>query len=699
MTVTSTLTRKEFIGTGVATEFDLSPMRVFSAAELRVTVNGAVLPSFTFVADGNGSGEVLITPAPANLATIVIEANPAFTQQIDFENEGPYLPETQNEGLDRSVARDLLLKAGVDRSVRVASGSAPINPVTPEPGKFLTWGPGGQVVNSSGTGGADGALRADLAGAGGAALVGYGARSVADILESMSVNVLQYAAGDDETDDTAAFQAAATAAYVNGKSLVLVPPAIGYRINGTVIVPPGVTFYGYSMSREWWASAFNETYQHRIRKPASGSTDGPIFEMSTRSVLRGLNIIYARLSGAETGVIRMGPNTNSGQCFNARVIDCQIEGRAFDGGSLYYNAQCHAIWSPESTFTPTRQRYFNDVVNCYLVNFDQGVTLNGQSNGWNIINLRTFQVYRPIVLDGGSSEVADTMIHGLHAQNFGPLPTADTYVLTMRGSVNVLSVSGLSECQGRAYDVSGLTSYSQWNLNGFIPNESLPSYLPPNAEQQGFSTGTMREGLSRTFIVDPARDLDRHVQLRGMKYDGPLPVTGSLPTLAGGTAPQALVQANASSRIIAAFQTGPYSVGSHPLLRVTLKVIVDGPATSGASYAEVEFLYRRTTSTGAGAGSLTVLRTPINEGPGIAGLFFIHSKTAGGFMKIGMVGGGAGGPAPDYIQIELKCSAYAADGSTWARDGFTNISTVAVAATANDVTDAVSLLATGTTAI
>jgi hypothetical protein len=238
LTVTSTLTRKEFIGTGVATEFDLSPMRVFSAAELRVTVNGAVLPSFTFVADGNGSGEVLITPAPANLAAVVIEANPAFTQQIDFENEGPYLPETQNEGLDRSVARDLVLKAGVDRSVRVDSSSAPIAPLTPVPGQFLTWTSGGQIGNSSGTG-ADAGLRTDLAQPDGAELVNFGSKSLGFYINVIKTVEYYGAAGDGVAYDSAAINLACAT-----DNRVVFRPDKTYRINQSMPLATDRKFIG-----------------------------------------------------------------------------------------------------------------------------------------------------------------------------------------------------------------------------------------------------------------------------------------------------------------------------------------------------------------------------------------------------------------------------------------------------------------------
>ena len=238
MTVTSTLTRKEFIGTGVATEFDLSPMRVFSAAELRVTVNGAVLPSFTFVADGNGSGEVLITPAPANLATVVVEANPAFTQQIDFENEGPYLPETQNEGLDRSVARDLVLKAGVDRSVRVDSGSAPIAPLTPVPGQFLTWISADQIGSSSGTG-ADAGLRTDLAQPDGAELVGFGSKSLGFYINVIKPVEYYGAIGDGMAYDSAAINLACAT-----DNRVVFRPDKTYRINQSLPLATDRKFIG-----------------------------------------------------------------------------------------------------------------------------------------------------------------------------------------------------------------------------------------------------------------------------------------------------------------------------------------------------------------------------------------------------------------------------------------------------------------------
>jgi hypothetical protein len=126
---------------------------------------------------------------------------------------------------------------------------------------------------------------------------------------------------------------------------------------------------------------------------------------------------------------------------------------------------------------------------------------------------------------------------------------------------------------------------------------------------------------------------------------------------------------------------------------------MDGPGTTGASFSETEFIYRRTTSTGAGAGSLSVY-TARNAGTGINGLYFIHGKTGGEFFKIGIVGRDTGGPgSAEFITVDLECWVLAADGTTWLRDNFTNILTETAPASANDVTDAISLLTVATTVI
>jgi len=517
------------------------------------------------------------------------------------------------------------------------------------------------------------------------------------------------AVGDGVTDDTAAFQAAIDAAYVDGKGLVTVPPGI-YRIAGTITHKPGVSMVGSNYASEYYQdSPYNEIIGTMLLKTAS-DTDGPIIEMATGSAVVGLYFKHLKVGGASSGVIRFGPAATSGECFNAVVQDCQLYGHAINELSgTYRSASCHAIYGPESTLSPTKQRYFNRVVNTYWTNFDRGLWLGGQCNAWNIVGCYSRQTYRAIYLDGGASEVADTAIIGLKAYNIGILPTATTAVFTLVNAVNILTATGASEANGVLFDVSGLTTGQQLDFRSFQANELTPSVLPFSqtpgelgylSQQPNFCDLPTRGGWQRAVIVEPSRTGDRYDQVRGIEAKGAFNISGSLPQANGGAGPsQALVAANASSRVILRFENLPYKVSAHPFLHCKLKVICDGPGTGEASFAQTEFIYRRTTSTGSGAGSLTVFPNPVVEGAGIGGLHFIHGKTGGDYFGIGFVGGGSTASAFTYIVAHLEILSLDPDTSVQAREWFTNIDTVAVAATANDVTDHITLLTAGDTAI
>jgi len=63
-----------------------------------------------------------VTPM-ASGEKIVIKRELDFTQDVALENQGGYLPKTQEGALDRSAMRDLQLKEGLDRAIKVSIGS------------------------------------------------------------------------------------------------------------------------------------------------------------------------------------------------------------------------------------------------------------------------------------------------------------------------------------------------------------------------------------------------------------------------------------------------------------------------------------------------------------------------------------------------------------------------------------------------
>ena len=132
-----------FTANGITVEFPFS-FKAASAAELRVfilDVDGIEQPVASdrySVSLGVVGGSVIFGTAPAG-GDLYIESDPLFLQQIAFSSGQPYRPETVNEANDRAAIRDLVLKSGLDRSLKVpiasdVTGKVPV--VLPD----KTWG-------------------------------------------------------------------------------------------------------------------------------------------------------------------------------------------------------------------------------------------------------------------------------------------------------------------------------------------------------------------------------------------------------------------------------------------------------------------------------------------------------------------------------------------------------------------------------
>lgn len=111
MTVSSTATTAgPYVGNGATTSFPFS-FKALSPAEVDVLVDGGVIGGGYTVSlndDGEG-GAVTFDIAPASAKQILLRSAPSFQQSIRFQNNGAFLPQTHEEGLDRGAARDLYL--------------------------------------------------------------------------------------------------------------------------------------------------------------------------------------------------------------------------------------------------------------------------------------------------------------------------------------------------------------------------------------------------------------------------------------------------------------------------------------------------------------------------------------------------------------------------------------------------------------
>ncbi len=132
-----------FTANGITVEFPFT-FKAASAAELRVFILDAdgieqpVAPGRYSVSLGLVGGSVIFGTAPGG-GDLYIESDPVFLQEIAFSSGQPYRPDTVNEANDRAAIRDLVLKSGLDRSLKVplaadVAGKIPV--VLPD----KTWG-------------------------------------------------------------------------------------------------------------------------------------------------------------------------------------------------------------------------------------------------------------------------------------------------------------------------------------------------------------------------------------------------------------------------------------------------------------------------------------------------------------------------------------------------------------------------------
>lgn len=230
-----------FTANGATTAFPFT-IQGISEDELIVYQDGEAISSALYsVALTSTGGTVTYTSAPANGVEIYIVSDPAFESPLAITDNGAFNPSDVEGALDRGVARDLLLKAGLDKLL-------PDGALLPGAGagKFAGFDAMGLPTFLSGTGADDG-LRDDLADSGvGPDLIaikqsGTGAvdRTVGDELGER-ITPLQFgAAGDGVTDDLTAINAAATYAQSVGGSLIF-PKGYTFLISSYISIINGV---------------------------------------------------------------------------------------------------------------------------------------------------------------------------------------------------------------------------------------------------------------------------------------------------------------------------------------------------------------------------------------------------------------------------------------------------------------------------
>ena len=115
-----------YIGNGVTKTFPIT-FNAASGQEVGVLVAGkdASASSYTVSLADDGTGSVTFFSAP--VGSVLPYSNPLFSQEVNFEDQGPFYQSSVNEPIDRAAIRDLVLLNATRRALR-----APFGEVLPE---------------------------------------------------------------------------------------------------------------------------------------------------------------------------------------------------------------------------------------------------------------------------------------------------------------------------------------------------------------------------------------------------------------------------------------------------------------------------------------------------------------------------------------------------------------------------------------
>lgn len=681
------------VGSTPQTSFSFS-FPFWESADIEVYVDGVLLDAADYTVEGlavqdglaveggYGSGTVTLDAAVSNV-TVTIDRKVVGDRETQFSRSAPLGMSALNADLNRVTARQQdLERHKVTR------------PMGERAGLFLAFDADGNEVASSGTG-TDNSLRTDLAAPAGAALVGVAQSGTGAATRSLRskardlIDVRDFGVTTSTSNEyTAEIQAALDEAESSDRASVMVNEF--YQVAGSLSLPGGISLVTMTGASEYYANnPFSTARSAGLYKPADGD-DGPLVIVHTGSTLDGLYLRHEKVGGAQTGVVQMGEDSPTSMIFNALVKNCRINGHAInENTNVWQDSDCRGIWFPHGTLN-TGLRYFNKVNNNWLANFDMGIRLGDQANGNSLVGNHTRQIYRHYVFDGGATECVSNVVEAALMANQGFLPTNTPYCVTLIGSVSFLKFGGVSEQNGKAFDISGYTGGTDLDFGGFNPNEVSPSYPPIGSIVRGFAPVKSADG-GRQLLLPNSTAETRYEQGQGNKIERFELVTGTLPQLGGAGA---LVASDPDSRRIVTFNDAVYSKAARTSFSARLKVFVcsTGGGT-GEHLVEVDFVYRVTDqATNAAELSVKSVRKSPSSGNYVAGLYFLDGVAAGGNFAIAMTGGNLGAFEATHVAVDLEITALTHTTNSVALRDLADLSFVSAACTANDVTDANDLL-------
>lgn len=494
------------------------------------------------------------------------------------------------------------------------------------------------------------------------------------------VSAIDY--GADNTgvaDSTSAIQLA-----LNQNNIVFLP-AGRYRINGTLDMALGGIMHGATNSGDYFPGHPGKDGTLLFKDAASSA--GPIVRMKECSGIHHLQFDHQKINGGTDGIIAMDPVSTTTY---ASIDNVAIMGhRTTDTTGV---TSCIGI-KFDGSATTARVQFANRVSNYHITNCDIGVFLGGLANANAFTNGISRECHVHYELKGNATHgCIENVFTGLVCYTIVTMsPLAICFKLTQYAALNAF-IGYTTEAYGYEF-FEGPTGNS---LNIFLgaSNENASWTSQMNLR---YMAPENVKNFTKHYLTSKTTN-DRNVVGTGAKYYEQFFIDGTMPEANNNAG--TFQAADADSKVIFRFND-TFKFLNFKSFRCRLKVFAYAPFGLGMHMADVEFLYRVTDSGTPPYGGQLCVTDVVKKGGLITGLYFITGKTGNATMGVGIVCGTMGGA---YQVVNIRCFLeyevldYATDSDFF--DNYVGLKTkTTAAATADDVTDAISLLTVADTTV
>jgi hypothetical protein len=275
-------------------------------------------------------------------------------------------------------------------------------------------------------------------------------------------------------------------------------------------------------------------------------------------------------------------------------------------------------------------------------------------------------------------------------------------MITMEDTCRFYQFRGPTEGGGRLWYLSAGSQAAFNDASGLINNEAFPAAMPAGWRLPGneFDLGKRGWGEKQERYMPLNTSPQNATQGGGSAWSYNKLLTTGLPLLNGSAGAPTT---GAASRVITEWTT-PLTVGkiARPHMRITSRIVVSANGGSAGSHeTEVEWAYRVVDNvTNAGELSVISVRQFPSVGNYVVGMHFIKGITGSDRpFALSVTTGNIGAVAPASVSVHHFGEVESTQATIRPMIEFADISTTPRALTADDVTDAVSMLTVAVTAI